>query len=569
MAFSTDNIGKNCYINMSEDASIEDSLYGTIIGYYKDTDKNEEYYFVSINGNVKRIYDDSLVNIVDDGSSVTPGTLIMISGEMTEEQATQFRENIGAVSTDDIGTIFVLKGSVATVEDLPTTGNNIGDVYYVESVSAGYIWLTSASQPNGYWEELGETFSITVDSELSPTSENPVQNKVINAALAEKGTYSKPSGGIPKSDLASAVQTSLGKADTALQAAPVTSVNGKTGIVDLDADDVGALPNDTPIPAAVTEQTVSGWGFTKNTGTYIKPSSGIPKSDLASAVQTSLGKADTALQSVPSTYRTASAQDIIDAAQDTAIANKLAINGNAYKTSSIPMGKVDSTSTATEFTATIEGITELRDGVCMWLTNGVITSASGFTININGLGAKPCYSSIAAATQSTTIFNINYTLLMIYNEDRVDSGCWDIVYGIDTNTTYTPYALGFGYGTSTTAEATIAKAASVSSSYKLVAGGIVSIKFTNDVPANSTLNINTKGAKAIYYRGAAITDGVIKGGDTATFIYSTYYHLISIDRDEKGSDLPTVTTTDNGKFLRVINGAWAAATVPNAETASF
>lgn len=45
---------------------------------------------------------------------------------------------------------------------------------------------------------------------------------------------------------------------------------------------------------------------------YIKPSSGIPKSDLASAVQTSLGKADTALQSVPSTYRTAAAQDAID-----------------------------------------------------------------------------------------------------------------------------------------------------------------------------------------------------------------------------------------------------------------
>ena len=32
-----------------------------------------------------------------------------------------------------------------------------------------------------------------------------------------KGTYSKPSGGIPKTDLASAVQTSLNKADTALQ----------------------------------------------------------------------------------------------------------------------------------------------------------------------------------------------------------------------------------------------------------------------------------------------------------------------------------------------------------------
>lgn len=39
-------------------------------------------------------------------------------------------------------------------------------------------------------------------------------------------------------------------------------------------------------------------------GTYTKPSNGIPKSDLASAVQTSLGKADTALQSVPSEYVT-------------------------------------------------------------------------------------------------------------------------------------------------------------------------------------------------------------------------------------------------------------------------
>ena len=46
---------------------------------------------------------------------------------------------------------------------------------------------------------------------------------------------------------------------------------------------------------------------------YTKPSGGIPKSDLASAVQTSLGKADTALQSVPSTYRTAAAQNTIDA----------------------------------------------------------------------------------------------------------------------------------------------------------------------------------------------------------------------------------------------------------------
>lgn len=76
--------------------------------------------------------------------------------------------------------------------------------------------------------------------------------------------------------------------------------------------DYNDLTNKPSIPSEVTEQTVSGWGFTKNSGDYSKPSGGIPKADLASSVQTSLGKADTALQSVPSDYRTAAAQDAID-----------------------------------------------------------------------------------------------------------------------------------------------------------------------------------------------------------------------------------------------------------------
>lgn len=63
---------------------------------------------------------------------------------------------------------------------------------------------------------------------------------VLTASDVGAGTYSKPSGGIPKSDLASAVQTSLGKADTALQAAPVTSVNGNTGDVTITPGGIGA-----------------------------------------------------------------------------------------------------------------------------------------------------------------------------------------------------------------------------------------------------------------------------------------------------------------------------------------
>lgn len=84
--------------------------------------------------------------------------------------------------------------------------------------------------------------AVTVDASLSTTSTNPVQNKAVATGINAK--YTKPTTGIPKSDLAGAVQTSLGKADTALQSeqykGTVTGVkiNGlkkspSNGVVDL------------------------------------------------------------------------------------------------------------------------------------------------------------------------------------------------------------------------------------------------------------------------------------------------------------------------------------------------
>ena len=41
------------------------------------------------------------------------------------------------------------------------------------------------------------------------------------------------------------------------------------------------------------------------------------------------------------------------------------------------------------------------------------------------------------------------------------------------------------------------------------------------------------------------------------------------DIPEIKNELPTVTANDNGKFLRVAGGSWVAATINNAEEASF
>ena len=102
----------------------------------------------------------------------------------------------------------------------------------------------------------------------------------------------------------------------------------------------------------------------------------------------------------------------------------IAIADDTVKTTGIPFGICDNTSTATAFTVTVPGIYKLEDGVCCLVKNGVITSASGFTLNVNGLGGKPVYSNMAAATRETTLFNAAYTMLFVYDSTRVDGGCW-------------------------------------------------------------------------------------------------------------------------------------------------
>lgn len=101
-------------------------------------------------------------------------------------------------------------------------------------------------------------------------------------------------------------------------------------------------------------------------------------------------------------------------------------------------------------------------------------------------------------------------------------------HALSSDVTVTNLDLGQTYGTCSTAAATAAKTVTMSG-YLLTTGGVVSIRFENDVPASATLNINGKGAKAIYANNAAIKANVIKAGDIATFIYDgTNYKLISI-----------------------------------------
>lgn len=157
------------------------------------------------------------------------------------------------------GTIFTIKGVVANRYELPEYNNVPGDIYIVSGDGSEHIWLVTDAHPNGYWEKLGDTVNpeAVVLSVNGKTGAIVLNASDVNALPASTKIPSKTSD----------LQNDSGY----ITKAPVTSVNGKTGAIVLKASDVS--------------------------GTYSKPSSGIPKSDLAEVVQTSLGKADTALQS--------------------------------------------------------------------------------------------------------------------------------------------------------------------------------------------------------------------------------------------------------------------------------
>lgn len=165
--------------------------------------------------------------------------------------------------------------------------------------------------------------------------------------------------------------------------------------------------------------------------------------------------------------------------------------------SGIPYAQVDSTSTSTDFTATVPGITSLEDGTCVLLKNGQVTSASGFTININGLGDKPVYSNLATGnditptdpTRDTTIFNINYTMLFIYSSTIVDGGGWICYRGYDANTNTIGYQLRTNSGN--------LEASDTGYKYRL---WFTSADGTKWVPANTSTSTNATTARTMNTR---------------------------------------------------------------------
>ena len=145
---------------------------------------------------------------------------------------------------------------------------------------------------------------LTIDATPTEDSTNPVQSGGVYDALQDKLDAPSTAG------TSGQVLTSDGQGGQSWQT-PTSAVSDVTvGGTSVVTNGVAAVPAIPTVPTISTDIASDATSDTKTTspkavktfvenkgyGTYSKPSGGIPASDLASAVQTSLGKADTALQ---------------------------------------------------------------------------------------------------------------------------------------------------------------------------------------------------------------------------------------------------------------------------------
>ena len=103
------------------------------------------------------------------------------------------------------------------------------------------------------------------------------------------------------------------------------------------------------------------------------------------------------------------------------------------------------------------------------------------------------------------------------------------------------------YGTCSTAAGTAAKTVSLTG-FTLATGAIVTVKFTvTNTAANPTLNVNGTGAKAIMYRGSAISAGYLAANRVYIFVYDgTDYELIGDINTDTNTTYNTGTSSTPG-----------------------
>lgn len=372
---------------------------------------------------------------------------------LSDTQKQQVRNNIGAGTSSFDGDY----NSLTNKPTIPTkTSQLTNDSGFITDIP-----IASATQLGGV--KVGAGLSVTENGVLSATGGGTADSVEWNNVLDKPTTIA--GYGITDAKIENGTITLGNQTITPLTSAPVTSVNSKTGAVQLNANDVGALPNTTVIPTK-TSQLNNDSGYITANDVPVKSVDGATGDVVTNAVKTTT-------------------QTLTDAQKQQARTN-------------------------------------------------IGAGTSNFSGSYDDLSNKPTIPDqyTLPVASSTTLGGVKPVAKTSNMTQSV---------GVDVNGAL--YTAPGGGGT----------------------GSGDMLKSVYD-PQNKSTDIFKYANDAANDRQAKIlVDGILEGDGAGNISAAETVQAELLDVEV----LPTVTTADNGKFLRVVNGAWAVAEVDNASGVSF
>lgn len=409
---------------------------------------------------------------------------------------------------------------------------------YTETDPTVPAWAKAASKPTYAASEISGLAAVATTGSYNSLSDKPTipaaqVNSNWTATTGVASILNKPS--IPSSAAdVGAVPTSR-------------TINGKTldSNITLSASDVGALPSTTIIPAA---QVNSDWSASTGVASILNKPTNVSTFTNDAGYITGYTETDPVYS--------ASAAASISAADIT--------NWNGKSDQMCWYGTCDTTASTSAKVVTCSGFS-LKVGAIIGILFSTANTAATPTLNVNGTGAVSIIIGGSTPNSTTNVlkWSASTTAFFMYNGTY-----WRLI-SIQTGAASAqPRGAATWYGTSSTAATTQAKSVTCTN-YVLTTGSLITVAFSTAntyVSAKITMNVNSTGAKDVYVNRAVTSSTntlLWNANDILTFMYNgTGYVFIGKAIDEIPQELPAVTSSDNGKVLMVVNGAWAAASLP-------
>lgn len=161
--------------------------------------------------NVEEMDTENLLGLDASGKVVTKDTSTFLQKKLTAGYNIDIDEETNTISCDI--TTMQMKGSVETVEDLPTTGNVRGDVYNVTTTNQNYCWdgttwfiIGSSIDMSEYYNKTETESAIlsSITDTIEAGNTKAVTSDAVNEALSNQTKYNIKSysdGGINYNDL--------------------------------------------------------------------------------------------------------------------------------------------------------------------------------------------------------------------------------------------------------------------------------------------------------------------------------------------------------------------------------